>query len=104
MVENHEITALQRIAEFSPGCAGISPTAGGPWRGLSPPDARHASALSRSIDHWRSPKWMARLSPRNAKNLFNSKPARPGGQDTDKGPYLFTEGRKDLANYRSSKG
>jgi hypothetical protein len=47
---------------------------------------------------------MARRSPWNAKNLFNSKPARPGGQDTDKGPYLFTEGRKDLANYRSSKG
>jgi hypothetical protein len=78
MVEDHQMTALQRIAEFSARVRGHQPN--GWWtRGPPPPNARHASALSWSIDRWRSQKWMARRSPWNAKNLFNSKPARSGG-------------------------
>jgi len=96
------MTALQRIAEFSARVRGHQPSG---WWTLEGSATSRCATCERSIAVYRSlaqPEMDGAALAVECEEPVNSKPARSGGQDTERGPYLFPEGRKDLANHQSS--
>jgi hypothetical protein len=78
MVEDHQMTALQRIAEFSARVRGHQPNG---WWTLEGSATSRCATCERSVGVYRSL-----------------------AQPEMDGAALFPEGRKDLANHQSSKG